>query len=216
MAPQTKSVENVPRPIYTVGHSNHEWPAFLALLRQAAVTALIDVRTLPYSRRLPHFSRDAIERSLSNSEIAYIYLGNYLGGRPADEGLYDADGRVDYEAVRRTAAFQLGLERVLRGRERYTIALMCSEDDPRDCHRGLMITPALREHGVAPLHLRRDGRIETTDDLERDLLTAAGLDAFQDGLLALMVSEDERRAALADAYRRMAARKAYQSETEAQ
>jgi uncharacterized protein (DUF488 family) len=214
MTTQTRSSENGPRPLYTVGHSNHEWPAFLALLRQAGVTALADVRSLPYSRRLPHFSRDAIERSLRGSEIAYIYLGDQLGGRPADEGLYDADGRVDYEAVRRTATFQSGLERVLRGMERYTIALLCSEDDPRDCHRGLMITPALRERCVAPLHLRRDGRIETTEDLERDLLAAAGLDAVADGLLALMVSEEDRRVALADAYRRMAARKAYRGETD--
>jgi uncharacterized protein (DUF488 family) len=214
IATQTGNPHPVERPLYTIGHSNHDWASFLALLRSAGVTVVADVRSSPFSRRFPQFSRDVLEARLKSSGIAYLFLGGELGGRPADGRLYDGMGRVDYEKVRQTAAFQLGLELVVREMGRATLAVLCSEEDPRDCHRGLMITPALREFGVSPLHLRRDGSVETTDDLELDLLAAAGLGAARDGLLALMLSPDERREALADAYRHMAARKAYQLETE--
>ena len=70
---------------------------------------------------------------------------------------YDADGRIDYEKVRRTAKFQSGRDRLWSGAKRYTVAMMCGEADPLECHRGLMITPALGEWGVFPLHLRATG-----------------------------------------------------------
>ena len=56
--------------LYTVGHSNHEPPALLALLRRAGVTAVADVRSSPYSRRLPQFSRPELERGLPAHGIA--------------------------------------------------------------------------------------------------------------------------------------------------
>jgi uncharacterized protein (DUF488 family) len=195
--------------LYTVGHSDHDWDGFIALLRQAGVTAVADVRSQPYSRRQPHFNREALQRGLAAHSIAYLFLGDELGGRPMDPALYDGGGRVDYDRVRRTVAFQRGLERLLQLIDGDRITLLCSEDDPRDCHRGLLITPALRDRGVSPLHLRRDGTVETTDELERDLLRAAGLGDVYEGLLAGLISDEERRQDLAEAYRRMAARKAY-------
>jgi hypothetical protein len=197
--------------LFSVGHSNHDLPSFLALLRRAGVTAVADVRSSPYSRRLPQFSRDALRDVLRREGIGYVYLGDVLGGRPPDRALYDAEGRVDYESVRRTAAFQEGLDRLLRGLETHAVAMLCAEDDPLDCHRGLMVTPAAREHGVAPLHLRKDGSVETTDDMERRLLKATGLaDQWEGGLFAPLLTADDRRAVLAEAYRRMNRRKAFQ------
>jgi uncharacterized protein (DUF488 family) len=197
------------RPLYSVGHSNHDWDSFLALLRRAGVTAVADVRSSPYSRRHPSFNREALEHGLGAAGIAYLFLGDLLGGRPRDRALYGPDGRVDYERVRRTPAFAQGLERLVRALERQAVAMLCSEDDPRDCHRGLMITPALVERGVTPLHLRRDGSVETTQDLERSLLVAAGFAGIHEGLFAAQLAAD-RRADLAEAYRHRARRKAYQ------
>jgi uncharacterized protein (DUF488 family) len=201
--------------LFSVGHSNHDPPALLALLRRAGVTAVADVRSSPYSRRLPQFNREALEAALRREGIAYAHLGSPLGGRPANRALYDADGRVDYEQVRRTAGFQAGLGRVLTCLQTHSVAMLCAEDDPLDCHRGLMITPAVRERGVSPLHLRKDGAVETTDDMERRLLRETGLaDEWEGGLFAPLLTADDRRAVLAEAYRRMTRRKAYQLETE--
>src|SRR5262249_39014433 len=138
-----------------------------------------------------------------------------LGGRPASPALYDEDGRVDYERVRRTADFQHGLERLARGLPGPTIAFLCSEEDPLDCHRGLMITPALVERGLAPGHLRKDGSIETNEAMERRLLGETGVGAgFLDGLFAAVLTAEDRLAFLAEAYRHMARRKAYRSRQE--
>ena len=160
--------------LFTIGHSNHEPEAFLDLLRRHGVTAVADVRSSPYSRRQPHFSRAPLEALLRHHGIAYVFLGKELGGRPADPALYHADGWADYERVRATAAFRDGIERLLSGLEKYTIALMCGEEDPLDCHRGLMIAPALVALGVRPRHIRRD-RLETTEQFEQRVQEAAGV-----------------------------------------
>jgi uncharacterized protein (DUF488 family) len=199
------------RPLYTLGHSNHDWPAFLALLREAGVTALADVRSAPYSRRLPHFNRAELEHSLRAAGLGYLFLGDLLGGRPQDLDLYGPDGRVDYEKVRRSLAFQQGIERLVQGLERFTVAMLCAEDDPLDCHRGLMITPALREIGIAPLHLRKDHTVESTPQMEARLLAETGVGAGEiDGMFASQLSDDEKQKMLAEAYRRRASKKAYQ------
>jgi hypothetical protein len=199
------------RPLYSIGHSNHDWPGFLALLQRAGITAVVDVRSSPYSRRLPHFTRDALEPGLRAAGIAYVFLGDQLGGRPQDSSVYGPDGRVDYEKVRKTFAFQHGLERLVQGLERFMVAMLCAEEDPLDCHRGLMIAPALRDVGIAPLHLHKDGSVETSQDMEARLLAETGVGAGMiDGLFAPLLSDGERQEMLAEAYRRMAARKAYQ------
>jgi uncharacterized protein (DUF488 family) len=161
--------------LFTVGHSNHEMGAFLDLLRQHGVTAVADVRSSPHSRRLPQFGRGSLEAALRQAGIAYVFLGGQLGGRPAAEGLYHPGGWADYERVRQTPAFAAGLDRVVRGLGQYAVALMCGEEDPLDCHRGLMITPALAERGLPPRHIRKGGRLETTAEFEERLQAETGL-----------------------------------------
>ncbi len=183
--------------LFTVGHSNHEPETFLALLRAHGVTAVADVRSSPYSRRQPHFGRRPLEGLLAHHGIAYVFLGRELGGRPADRSLYHADGWADYERVRETALFQEGLERLLRGLERYTIALLCGEEDPLDCHRGLMVCPALVEIGLSPRHIRKGARLETTAEFQERVQAEAGVGALF---------------GMAEAYRVLNARKAFRLE----
>jgi uncharacterized protein (DUF488 family) len=197
--------------ILSVGHSNHELERFVELLRQARVSAIADVRSSPFSRRLPQFNRPHLESALRQHQIAYVFLGDLLGGRPAGPELYTAEGWVDYERVRATAPFQRGLDRLIAGQQRFTIAMMCGEEDPLDCHRGLMITPALTERGIVPGHLRKDGSIETTTKMERRLCAETRVGAgLLDGLFPL--SAEERRLLLADAYRVMNRKKGYRLE----
>lgn len=197
--------------LISVGHSNHEWPAFVALLRRAGITAVADVRSSPYSGRYPHFNRELLASGFGKEEIAYVFLGDLLGGRPGQPSLYDEDGRVNYERVRQTEPFQRGLDQLLRASHRYTIAILCSEQDPLECHRGLMIAPALSERGFPPLHLRRDGSLETNAEMERRLLQDTGVGAgLIDGLFAATLTEEERQSFLAEAYRCQARRRAYQ------
>jgi len=201
--------------LLSVGHSNHTLERFLDLLRGAGATAIADVRSSPFSRRHPQFNGPDLAIALRETNIAYVFLGEQLGGRPRSRDCYDDDGRVDYELVRATRSFQEGIAQLLRGAEEFCIAMLCSEEDPLDCHRGLMITPALGERGIEPGHLRKDGRVEATPEMETRLLaetrTAEGL---FDGLFASLIGEEERREMLAEAYRRMARRKAFQRPAE--
>jgi uncharacterized protein (DUF488 family) len=189
--------------VLTVGHSNHDLPRLLELLRAAGVDAIADVRSSPFSRRHPQFNRPELEHGLQAAGVVYVFLGELLGGRPADPELYDEEGRVDYRRVRDTEPFRRGLERVERATAKYRVALLCAEEDPLDCHRGLMIAPALVERGALPVHLRGDGTLETTAALEDRLLAATR----QDGLFAL--TEEDRREALETAYDVMARKKAF-------
>jgi hypothetical protein len=117
---------------------------------------------------------------------------------------------VNYERVRVTTSFQQGIERLINALDQYRVAMLCSEEDPIDCHRGLMIAPALVERGILPAHLRADGSIESTADFEDRLLaeTKVGI-GILDGLFASAVTDEERRQYLADAYRVQAERKAF-------
>jgi uncharacterized protein (DUF488 family) len=202
------------RSLFTVGHSNNDEAGFLALLRGAGVTAVADVRSSPYSRRLPHFSRSALEPFLRAQGITYVFLGGQLGGRPGDEALYDPDDKgrlvVNYERVRRTEPFCRGLERVWSGLESYSIALMCGEEDPLECHRGLMITPALKEIGLEPIHIRKGDQQESTAELEGRLLEVTGLADRVGGLFP--PGPEEAKEILAEAYRRQNRKVAYRME----
>src|SRR5262245_53373604 len=112
----TNASENLaddpPPRLLSVGYSNLDLDAFLALLAGAGVTAVADVRSRPYSRYMPQYNRPQFAPALERRGIAYVFLGEQLGGRPAPPGLYDAEGRVDYERVRDTDFFREGLNRL--------------------------------------------------------------------------------------------------------
>ena len=87
-----------PYDLLTIGHSNLAAERFVALLRGAGVTAVADVRSVPFSRWCPWFSGKALAERLADERIAYIALGDALGGRPRDPMLY-REGVADYEAM---------------------------------------------------------------------------------------------------------------------
>ncbi len=166
--------------ILTVGHSNHSWEAFLALLTRHGVTALGDVRSAPYSRFNPHFNRKALSASLSASGIAYVWLGRELGGRPDDRACYE-DGELRYDRLAQTALYREGIERVLRGAAEHRLALMCAEKDPLHCHRALLVSRSLEERGLEVAHILADGGLEPHDSAMDRLLATRHSD---DGLFA--------------------------------
>lgn len=154
-----------PPGLFTIGHSNVPLGDFLGLLQQHGIQAVADVRTVPRSRYVPHFSAGPLRDALAGRGIAYLSMGRELGGRPEGGEFYDEDGHVLYGRLAATPVFRNGIDRVLAGAQTQRIALLCSEEDPARCHRHLLIGRVLRERGVAVSHLRRDGRIETEADL---------------------------------------------------
>ena len=159
--------------LLTIGHSNLPAERFLALLQNAGVTAVVDVRSVPFSRRFPWFSGKALAERLRGSAITYTALGDALGGRPRDPTLY-CDGIADYDAMAATAAFRAGLDRVVAELRRQCLCLMCAEREPLDCHRCLLVARALAQRGVAAGHILADGTIEPHAATEERLLAMTG------------------------------------------
>ena len=159
---------NAPQhPILTIGHSNHSPEAFTELLLRHGVEEVFDVRSAPYSRYTPQFNQRELTALLEGAGavgIEYTFLGAELGGRPADRSCYDADGRVLYERLANTDAFDDGIRRVMRAADERRVALMCSEKEPLDCHRALLIAGTLTERGAAVEHILADGSLENHEE----------------------------------------------------
>jgi uncharacterized protein (DUF488 family) len=189
-----------PLEILTIGHSSMSYEEFLRSLRSASVTAIADVRSVPFSRRNPQFDRNTLRDELRMDGIAYVFLGEELGGRPR-ERQYFCEGVADYEKMAKSLDFERGLRRVIEGSKQYRIALMCSEHDPLECHRCLLVGRALHEQGLAVKHILSDQTIVDQAGIERGLMQWArqgGEDLFQ-----------TYEGRLAAAYRKRASKVAY-------
>lgn len=160
--------------IFSIGHSNHSFEAFVGLLRQHAVNAVADVRSTPYSRRHPQFNHKKLQEALAQSGIDYMSLGAELGARPKDESCYER-GRVQYARLAARSEFRQGIERLLaEGRSR-RVAMMCAEKEPLDCHRTLLVAPALEAAGARVAHIKSDGGLESHRQAMLRLLDTLGM-----------------------------------------
>lgn len=189
--------------LFTIGHSNHDISTFIGLLRAAGVTAIADVRSHPYSRYFPQFSRDALKSSLSDAGIAYTFLGKEFGARSPNPACY-INGKVQYALLAKQPEFMSGVDRIHEGMRKYRIAFMCAEKDPADCHRALLVARTFFESGDEVSHIQADGSLETHEHLEGRLLKLWKLpegDMFR-----------SREECVQEAYARQSDRVAYQDE----
>lgn len=163
--------------VLTIGHSNHTVEHFLDLLKSHAVQVVVDTRSQPYSKYAAQFDHEGLKTALTAAGIRYLYLGRELGGRPDGDEFYDEEGHVLYDRLAGTCLFQEGLSRLERGIRGYTMALLCTEENPAACHRRLLVGRVLLERGIQVEHIRGDGRVQTEDEVaaetdpNRDQLT---------------------------------------------
>jgi uncharacterized protein (DUF488 family) len=188
--------------VLTIGHSTHSLDEFVSLLQRNDVTALADVRSMPFSRFMPHFNRRELRRALVERDLSYAFLGRELGARSEDQSCY-VEGRVQYRLLARTELFRTGIDRVLKGAATERIALMCAEKDPLDCHRTLLVARALVEEGIDVGHILHDGRLEGHVDamtrlMEKFGLMQASLFRSPDELVEEAISRQEHRIAYVD------------------
>lgn len=135
--------------ILTIGHSNHTWESFVSLLKAQEVEVLVDIRTEPVSKHAPFASSRTLPRLLELEGMRYLFLGDSLGGKPADRSCYDHRGKPDYPKIRSKGFFKAGMEQLIRLAAEARVAIMCAEEDPGKCHRWLLLGPALEQGDVA-------------------------------------------------------------------
>ncbi len=130
---------------------------------------LVDVRSMPYSQFTPQFNKETWVAILRQAGIAYTFAGEYLGGRPKDpvcyrngvlpEGKADYLSLVDYARVEQQPWYQKGVRRLVAIASEQRTAIMCSEEDPQECHRHHLIAQTLIGMGIPVYHLRHTGQV---------------------------------------------------------
>lgn len=160
--------------VFTIGHSTHTLERFIALLKLHDITALGDVRSKPYSRANPQFNKEDLKRDLKEIGIVYVFFGKELGARSEDPSCYE-HGRVQYDRLALTEAFRHGLDRVQDGMKKHRLVLMCSEKEPLECHRTVLVARHLSALGIPVQHVLADGGLESQDDVLKRLMLQLAL-----------------------------------------
>lgn len=137
--------------VYSIGHSTRPIEEFIELLSENGVTRLIDIRSVPGSRRNPQYGQEFLKESLESRGIQYGYmkrLGGWRRGpsRPENAAWRNASFR-SYADYMQTSDFSAGLAELIDASQHETVAIMCAEAVPWRCHRSL-VSDALIIRGI--------------------------------------------------------------------
>jgi len=134
--------------IYSIGYLTFTLSRVKSLMEEKDIDLLVDVRSVPYSRRKDkhEFNRNRLYESLATH---YIWKGRCLGGKPGPA----TEGGIDW------------LEK--KHKKGCTLLIMCMETDPLKCHRYSDIGIRLLERGIDVAHILTDGSIITTETFVR-------------------------------------------------
>ena len=150
--------------IRTIGYGARSIEEFVAALASVGAEYVVDVRSAPYSKFKPDFSREPLAARLAQDDVRYVFMGDSLGGKPDDAMCYGPDGRVDYERCRLRPEFIEGLASLEAGWQAgHRIVLMCSEGRPEECHRTKLIAEELVALGVPVVHIDERGEPRSHD-----------------------------------------------------
>lgn len=164
-------------PVYTIGYGARTLEEFVEALKANGIEYLIDVRTAPYSKFKPEFSKELLQHHLEKAGVRYVFMGDTLGGQPKEPCCL-TDGKVDYDKVRVQPFFAAGMERVRQAfQKQRRIALMCSEGRPEECHRSKLIGEALTASEIPVRHIDEDGLLVSQQEVI-DRLTKGQMDLF--------------------------------------
>ena len=192
--------------LYTIGYSGFTLNEFIDVLRKHGITAIADVRSVPYSKFKPEYNSDKLKTKLKNSSIEYVFLGDLCGARIDAQECY-VNGKADYGLIAKHPKFREGIGRIKKGLEKYRIALLCAEKDPVFCHRLILICRHLRMDGIKILHIINFNSVLTQSECEERLLKLFKLDQPE-----LFRDVNDK---ITEAYNRQAEQIAYVAETKA-
>jgi uncharacterized protein (DUF488 family) len=150
--------------LYTIGHSTRPLDQFIATLQAHSIQTLVDIRSLPMSRRLPHFNREALAKTLAEAGIRYVWI-KALGGRRKkirDDSPNIAlrnDSFRNYADYMLTDEFNDGVAELIKLAEHSRTAYMCAERVYFRCHR-MLVSDWLVAHGHEVLHIDGTGPVK--------------------------------------------------------
>lgn len=128
--------------IYTIGHSTRPIEEFTAILQKYKIRQLVDIRTIPRSRRNPQYGQENLEKSLSQAGIDYIYMKSLGGLRPAVKETQNPGWKnqsfQNYADYMQTPEFKKGVDELEALSKDQPTVMMCAEAVPWRCHRRLV------------------------------------------------------------------------------
>ena len=156
--------------IYTIGHSNHPIEKFIELLQAYKVETIVEVRSVPKSSYSTHFNKPNLIYELSQFHIQYSgMLMKMLGGRPEDTSVLNSDNKIDEALIEKKEWYKDGIKKLISLSKESKIAIMCSEENPKNCHRGYIISHALLKKGEEVHHIRGDGSLQKASYISKQV-----------------------------------------------
>ena len=145
----------MPEKIFTLGHSNLDFMRFITLIQANHINHVIDIRSIPYSRRASWSNKSRLPDLLRPFRIRYTYLGHKLGGKKMSIEQHSKQQGVTPQDI-----YEEGIQRLLQLSMRDNLTLLCSEGDPENCHRQHIVAQTLIKVGVNVIHILTDGSLK--------------------------------------------------------
>lgn len=192
-------IDNV---LFTVGHSVHTQQHFLNLLKTNEINCVADVRSTPFSRICPQFNRDILKEALQQHGIYYIFMGREFGARREDRGLFTSEGYLDFGKTAESKEFLQGVDRIIKGLQKdLNISFMCTEKDPINCHRNILVAHEFEKLGFQIQNILSDSSTESQQQLENRLLDMYFPDRLQINLFEKSNASLNRKELIEQAYK---------------
>jgi uncharacterized protein (DUF488 family) len=150
--------------LYTIGHSTRTLDELISALKAHSIKTLVDIRSFPTSRRLPHFNRESLQEALLQAGINYVWLKE-LGGRrkkireDSPNVELRSPGFRNYADYMLTPEFEQGMRELLKLAEHSRTGYMCAERVYFRCHR-MLLSDWLVAHEHEVLHIDGEGPVK--------------------------------------------------------
>lgn len=178
--------------IYTIGYASYDLDEFLNIIKSKEFVTIVDVRSVPYSKRYSQFNKESLGTECAKNNVRYIYLGHLLGARQTDREVLFDDGKVDFNKLACSDSFKQGIEQIKHLNETVApLCILCSEKDPYKCHRSILLGRVLQRNGYQMQHCIGKKERCTQLDIENRLLKEYAGDYSQVSLFEPALSRDE-------------------------
>ncbi len=145
--------------IFSIGYGRRSEENFINTIQMLGVDTVVDIRSNPNSKIVPHFNEDRIYPHLKDIGVEYLCAGERLGARFSDD-LRDSTGRVDWERVMIDESYKDSIKALTNlAQEGKLVAVVCSEGNPLTCHRFGLVSRSLADSGMEVKHVLTNGEV---------------------------------------------------------
>ena len=157
--------------IYSIGYSGFSIDDFINSIRSKEISAVVDVRSLPYSKFFSDYNKDCLEQKLKRAGIFYRNYATEFGAKQDEKRYFSKENYLDFELFAKSISFLKGFDKLKDGMaQNYSFVLMCAEKDPINCHRTILVSRCFHDAGYKVIHLLPNNITMTQDAIENRLL----------------------------------------------